>query len=274
MAHSLILKKIGDLSILNQSSHFFSWDERRDVAQPGNSEETLVFAVNHFIKCAKNVLETDRLFSVALSGGSTPQKIFENLSSQEYSKQLDWTQILLFWSDERAVPSTHRESNFRMAMEAGLKRLPIPENHIFRMQAECHIQANAQAYQKTIQDRLSPHGLDLIMLGVGKDGHTASLFPGTKALKEKVALVVANEIPQKKTWRMTLTYPCINQANQIAIYAFGSSKAKIVEKVFLDSTSMLYPVSLIGTPQNKALWILDAEAAERLIQQVKHSPLK
>ncbi len=254
---------------MSNKHHFFSWDDRRDIAHPGEKEETLIFAVEHFINCGKEAIKTHGFFTVALSGGSTPRVIFEKLSSPSYSGELDWTKVLIFWSDERSAPPTDPESNFRMAMDAGLKTLSIPPDHIFRMEAEASIEENARAYEKKIKETLGPRPFDLVMLGMGEDGHTASLFPGTKALEEKNALVCANEIPQKKTWRMTLTYPCINQAKNIVLYVLGKSKADMVKQVFLEKHQPPYPVSLIGVARNKALWILDSEAAQPLLQNRK-----
>lgn len=252
---------------MKSESHFFSFDDRRDIAHPGDKEKTLNFAVEHFINCGKEAIQNHGFFSVALSGGSTPKAIFEKLSSPDYSGELDWTKILLFWGDERSVPPSSNESNFRMAMDAGLKTLSIPPKHVFRMEAEENLKENAKAYEQKIHEALGARPFDLIMLGMGEDGHTASLFPGTKALDEKTALVVANEVPQKKTWRMTFTYPLINRAKNTVIYVIGASKADMVKQVFKESHEPPFPVSLIGTSGNKALWILDTEAAAPLLTE-------
>ena len=251
---------------MNDDPHFFSWDDRRDIAHPGDRNHTLAFAVEHFISCAKEAMKSHEYFAVALSGGSTPKKIFEMLSSPSYSGEIDWTKVFIFWGDERSVPPTDPDSNFRMAMDAGLKSLSIPPTHIFRMEAEENTAENAKAYEDKIMEILGSRPFDLVMLGMGEDGHTASLFPGTKALEEKVALAVANKVPQKETWRMTLTYPCINSARNIAIYVLGKSKAEMVSQVFLKSHKPPYPISLIGTPHNKALWVLDSEAADPILK--------
>ena len=240
--------------------HFFSWDERRDIAHPGNQKQTLVFSIEHFLNCAKEAIKLHGHFAVALSGGSTPQVIFETLSKAPYSTEIDWTKVLLFWGDERSVAPTDPDSNFRMAIEAGLKNLPIPAAHIFRMEAEENIDENASSYERKIKQTLGSRPFDLVMLGMGADGHTASLFPGTKALEETKRWVVANYVPQKDTWRMTLTYPVINNAKNITIYVLGKNKRAMVRKIFLEKLDPPYPVSLIGTPANKALWILDTDA--------------
>lgn len=250
---------------MSDESHFFSFDDRRDIAHPGDKEKTLNFAVEHFISCGKEAMQNHGFFAVALSGGSTPKAIFEKLSSPEYSGELDWTKVLLFWGDERSVPPTSPESNFLMAMDAGLKTLSIPTEHVFRMEAEENIEENAKAYEEKINEILGPRPFDLIMLGMGEDGHTASLFPGTKAPEEKTALVVANKVPKKKTWRMTFTFPLINRARNTVIYVLGASKADRVKQIFKESHEPPFPVSLVGTPGNKSLWILDTEAASPLL---------
>ena len=250
--------------------HFFSWDERRDIAHPGNKEASVVFAVEHFINCAKEALADHGFFAVALSGGSTPKAIFETLSKDPYPSEIDWTKVLVFWSDERSVKPTDTESNFKMAFTAGLKKLSIPSNQIFRMQAESDIEENAKTYEKNIRKMLKGRPFDLIMLGMGEDGHTASLFPGTQALEETEKLVVANHVPQQKTMRMTLTYPCINEALNIVIYVLGKNKEEMVNKVFLETHSPPFPISLVGTKTNKALFVLDSDAGKKIFPKQKH----
>ena len=248
------------------SSHFFCWDERRDIAHPGNREETLIFSVTHFLNCAKEAFKLHGHFAVALSGGSTPLAIFQLLSRPPYSTEIDWTKVLLFWGDERQVKPTDPESNFRMAFEAGFKNLPIPTQHIFRMEAEKELETQAMRYEMKIKEVLALRPFDLIMLGMGTDGHTASIFPGTAAFKEDKRWVVANHVAQKKTWRMTLTYPIINRAKNAVFYVLGKDKQKSVHQIFCEKTDPPLPASLVGTEKNKALWILDTEALGTLFK--------
>ncbi|MBS0625357.1 MAG: 6-phosphogluconolactonase [Verrucomicrobia bacterium] len=235
------------------------WDAKRDLAVPGDAAETIAFAVDHWLKSARAAIEKKGRFAVALSGGSTPKAIFEKLA--EKPTALDWSRVLLFWSDERAVPPDHPDSNYKMALDAGFSKLPIPSNHIFRMKAETHIEQHALEYEKTIRRELGPSLFDLVMLGVGEDGHTASLFPGTTALDIQDRLVVANHIPQKNTWRMTFTFPCINQSALAVIYALGASKQEIVPQALKGH----FPSSHVGTQERKALWILDKAASKEII---------
>lgn len=240
-------------------------DERRDLIVPGNTEETIAFCIKHFIILANLAIAAHGSFSVALSGGSTPKRIFEGLSSKEYRSQIDWQKVKLFWGDERAVPPDHPDSNYHMAMEAGLKDLPILKENIFRMQAEENIDENALAYEKFLQESTFHEALDLVMLGMGDDGHTASLFPNTHGLHTQNRTVIANYVPQKDVWRMTLTFKAINDSQAIAIYVLGSSKAKkLKEALSLPSDPDRIPIQKVGTPKHRALWIADAEAASEM----------
>jgi 6-phosphogluconolactonase len=245
------------------------FDERRLIALPGGHDETIHFAVENWIETAIESIKEHDFFAVALSGGSTPKKIFQELAKRPSA--LDWSKVFIFWGDERSVPPSHPESNYRMAIEeSGFGKLPIPKNQIYRMIAETDIEANAIMYEEIIQNKLGAHPFDLVMLGMGDDGHTASLFPHTEGLRVKEKLVVANYIPQKKTWRMTLTYACINNARHICIYVLGSGKAEVVERVLTSKLNYEeYPSQNIGTKSNPALWILDLDASKNLMSHIR-----
>jgi 6-phosphogluconolactonase len=243
-----------------------SWDERRDVIVPGDTQMTLIFCVEHFISLSKQAIKDHGAFFVALSGGSTPKAIFERLSSPPYDTMVEWNKVFLFWGDERAVPPDDRDSNYHMAMHAGLSRMPIPKDQIHRMHAEENIQENALAYEQAIAAALKGRPFDLVMLGMGEDGHTASLFPHTEALNVQNRLVVANYVTQKQVWRMTFTYDCINQANNIAIYVLGAGKKDMLAEVLLSAHQPeRYPIQNVGTTAHHALWIADEAAAAELI---------
>ncbi len=249
-------------------SAVYSWDQRRDLAVPGGYEETLTFCVEHFVTTAQNAIHHHDKFFVALSGGSTPKAIYEALASARYQSKIDWKKVYLFWSDERSVSPDDKDSNYNMAMRSGLQKLPIPEMQIFRMVAETDINENARKYEQKIQATLGKHLFDLIMLGMGDDGHTASLFPQTEALREENKWVVANFIPQKKTWRMTMTLPCINRASQIVLYVLGEKKAKMLSQVLTQKQALL-PSAKVGSSKHKALWIADKDAAKDLLKLIK-----
>jgi 6-phosphogluconolactonase len=248
-----------------------SWDERRNIVVPGDAKTTLIFCVEHFIALSKKAIADHGAFFVALSGGSTPKATFELLSSTPYDQMVDWNKVHLFWSDERAAPPQNPESNYHMAMHAGLGNVPIPKEQIHRMRAEENIEENALAYEQQIAATLKGRPFDLIMLGMGEDGHTASLFPHTAGLKVQQRKVIANYIPEKKTWRMTFTYDCINEANQSVVYVLGASKKSMLAKVLTSADQFdLYPIQKVGTLLHPVLWIADEAATEGLMERKPH----
>ena len=249
-----------------ESLKIHSWDGRRDLLIPGDEHSTIDVCVRHFITTCRRSIEDHGAFFVALSGGSTPKAVYKLLTSPPYSEKIDWKKVWLFWGDERSVPPTDSESNYKMAMDAGFGKMPIPKEQIFRMKAEENLEVNALAYENALKNVLNNRPLDLVILGMGDDGHTASLFPQTEGLKVKNRLVIGNYVPQKNTWRMTLTYEAINSAHHIVIYVIGASKRQTLIEVFQTEENFeRYPIQLIGTKENKALWILDEQAASDLL---------
>lgn len=238
-----------------------SFDERRDLFIAQDHKSAIAFAVEHWIHTAQRSIQQRGRFAVALSGGSTPKAIYQALVQKNVP--LDWSKVWLFWSDERSVPPHHPDSNYKMAMEA-FSQVPIPPNQIFRMEAESNIEQRATEYEEKIKHYLDKHLFDLVMLGVGEDGHTASLFPKTAALAIEDHLVVPNFIPEMNTWRMTLTFPCIHTSSHIAIYALGPSKQTIIPQVLQAAIQSPFPASRLGTPDRKVLWILDPDAAVKI----------
>lgn len=242
------------------------WDERRDLVIPGDNHSTTLFCTDHWISVCNKSISDHGAFYVALSGGSTPKAIFERITSPPYDNRIDWSKVHLFWSDERAVLPEHPDSNYHMAMQAGLQKMPIPKEQIHRMQAEKDIEAHALSYEKTIQSVLKGRPFDLVMLGMGEDGHTASLFPHTKALTETQRLVAANFLPEKNIWRMTFTYRCINAASHIALYVLGAGKKHILVEVLCSPDQFdRLPVQKVGTKEHHALWIVDEAAASEIL---------
>lgn len=226
---------------------------------PGDHLTTLHYAAEHLVSCCQDAIQDHGEFYLALSGGSTPKALLSLLCSDDYISEIEWDRVHLFWGDERAAPPTSPESNFHMAMKAGLEKMLIPPHHIHRMIAEKEIEKHAALYEKNLRKILGDRSLDFVMLGMGEDGHTASLFPNTEALKAKGKLVVANHVPQKKAWRMTLTFDCINAASHIVFYVMGESKRTMLSRVFSSTPSL--PCQFVGTPENPALWIADEDAA-------------
>lgn len=248
-----------------ENNQIHPFDERRNIAIPGDKNETLKFCVAHFIELASAAIQRRGVFFVALSGGSTPQAIFQGLAEEKHRQSLDWSRIQFFWSDERCVSPDDAQSNYGSAMKAGLDKIPIPSDQIHRMKGEIPPEEAAKEYEELIEKTLRGEPFDLVMLGMGDDGHTASLFPKTHGLHAPHRLVTANYVPKLSTWRITLTYSCMNAARDIAIYVLGKNKAETVKRVFSSPYDPdLYPIQKIGTPANHATWILDQEAASLL----------
>jgi 6-phosphogluconolactonase len=204
--------------------------------------------------------------SVALSGGGTPQRLYETLAAPPYRDAIPWPRVELFFGDERAVPPEHPESNYGMVRRALLEPLGI-EAH--RMVAE---RGAATAYEQLIAARVEARRdgfpvFDLVLLGIGPDGHTASLFPGTAAVDEAKRWVVMNEVPQKQTSRMTLTFPVINRARRVWILATGAEKEEIVATCLGaardDQTLHRWPITGVH-PDGELIWWLDQGSAARL----------
>jgi len=224
-------------------------NERQTLIIPGDLSATVLFCREHFIKTANNCIDKKGSFSVALSGGTTPLNVYNKFLVSD----LDWQKVNLFWSDERCVPLDNKESNYFQAMESGFKNLPIPKEHIFPMY-EHNTKLSAILYDELMHT----YSLDLILLGLGIDGHTASLFTETKALNSD-KLAVENFIAQLNSWRITLTLKCINSCSNIYFYVFGAQKAQILYEVLYSSKN--YPAALIGSLDHKAYFIADTEAA-------------
>lgn len=233
-------------------------NERQEVATPGDADATITFCVEHFLGCAQEAIESRGQFTVALSGGSTPKVIYEKLTSPAYRNRIDWSKVLLFWSDERCVPADHPDSNYKMAIEAGFGTLPIPEENIFRMVGEGDKEQHARDYDALITEKIPDERFDLVMLGMGEDGHTASLFPKTHGLHTVKRNTITNFIPKFDTWRLSLTFECINAARHIAIYVLGSNKVPMLKAVLNGPYDPdILPIQRVGTQITPALWITD-----------------
>ena len=205
-----------------------------------------------------------KAFSVALSGGSTPKALYYLLSSSVYRDKIDWTQIEFFWGDERGVPPEHYDSNFRMANEVMLSALPVPENRIHRFEAErADVKNVISEYETQLVEILGdPPAFDLILLGMGSDGHTASLFPHSPALDEKTRWVTLNPHGQLGGHRFTLTYPTLNQAKEVVFLVSGKAKANALQMVLEgEQDPKEYPAQGVS---GNILWMIDEDAATQL----------
>ncbi len=213
---------------------------------------------------------------LAISGGSTPKAMFALLAdpAQPFLGEVPWNALHLFWIDERCVPPDDPESNFRMTRETMLDKVPLAPEHIHRMEGELDSEVAASRYESVLRNTFKLEGaetptFDLVLLGMGDDGHTASLFPHTAALDEMARLVVANHVPQKDTWRITLTWPVINQGREVAFLIEGAAKAEILHDVLLgpyDPESK--PSQLIRPASGKLTFLLDCVAAAKLPEPV------
>lgn len=243
-------------------------DSARDIRIFETAEEVARAAANYFAEIAVSSIDTEGRFSVALAGGSTPRRTYQLLATEEYRNRIDWSKVHIFFGDERSVPPTHADSNYRMAEEAMISLLPIPAPNVHRMVGEGDAVANASLYEGELQtffDGASWPRFDLVLLGMGDDGHTASLFPGTEALSEARAWVAANWVEKLKTYRITLTAPAINHAANIIFLVAGAGKAERLPEVLRGARNPLrLPSQLIQPVAGKLVWLVDKAAAEGL----------
>ncbi|AZA86056.1 6-phosphogluconolactonase [Chryseobacterium shandongense] len=200
----------------------------------------------------KSIREKGR-FTVALSGGSSPKAIFKLLATEEYAGRIEWDKIYFFWVDERWVPLNDDKSNARMTFEALLDKVPVPEDHIFPMYKDNILpEEYAREYESYIRNILGKEGVfDFILLGMGDDGHTASLFPGEEILNEKEKWVSAYYLKPQEMYRITLTAPIINKAENILAVAFGESKRHALHEILKGAYNPeMYPMQLIEKKEN------------------------
>ncbi len=206
-------------------------------------------------------------FTIALSGGSTPRRLYQVLASPPYAKEMMWDRWHVFWSDDRCVPPDHQDSNYRMAREELLDHVAIPNTNVHRMRGEDDPHEAAQAYEDVVREVFqSPApSFDLILLGIGDDGHTASLFPGTEALGERDRLVVDNWVPDLQVHRITFTLPLINAAKVVAFLDTDETKAEVLRQVLQPEPGEVMPPSGLVRPSPGVVhWFLTEAAAGQL----------
>jgi 6-phosphogluconolactonase len=233
-------------------------------------QELFAAAAEEVVRAANEAVAQRGRFTIALAGGSTPKSLY-NLLATNARTALPWDRMFFFWGDERHVPPTDSDSNYRMADEAMLAKIPVPAANVFRMKTENpEAEAVAEDYEETLRKffQLEPGQLptfDLILLGMGPDGHTASLFPGTAALQEKSRLVLANWVEKMKTYRITLTLPVLNAARCVIFLVSGTDKAPALHAVLEEDVSgEQYPAKLVRPTQGKVIWLVDRAAASSL----------
>jgi 6-phosphogluconolactonase len=235
-------------------------------------EELNRFAAEKFVEIAAEAIETRGKFTVALAGGSTPKSLYQLLSGERFKDKLDWTSVFFFFGDERSVLPNDAESNFRMANETLFEPLQISGENVYRWRTEsADAEKIAENYEQAIKVffSLAENDLpefDLILLGMGADGHTASLFPFTKALKETKRIAVANYVEKLNTNRLTLTFPVINNASNIIFLVSGESKAEALQEILEgEPQTNKFPSQNVRPDGGKLIWMID-RAAARLLQ--------
>ena len=207
------------------------------------------------------------MFAIALAGGETPRGIYRLLESGSMKGRIDWSRVHVFFGDERMVPPDDPQSNYGMVRAELIRRVPIPGKNVHRILGERHVDEAVHLYADELRHFFEDDAprFDLTVLGVGVEGHVASLFPGTDALKEMVKSVTSSYVPDLKSWRVSLTLPVINTSRQILFLVSGKSKASIVRTVLTSTTpSFDIPASLVRPADGHLHWILDSEAGALL----------
>ncbi len=241
--------------------------ELRRVTTP---QDLFRAAAEEVIRSATDAIAQRGRFVIALAGGSTPRNLY-TLIAANASASLPWDKMFFFWGDERHVPPDDADSNYRMVQETLLSKVAIPVTNIFRVPAENpEASAAAEEYEQTLRKffALAPGEFpifDLILLGMGPDGHTASLFPETAALQEKSRLVVANWVEKLKSSRITFTLPVLNAARCVAFLVGGTDKAAALHEVLEgNAPGEKYPSKLVRPREGKLIWFVDRAAASEL----------
>lgn len=225
-------------------------------------------ATDKFVELAQQAIQERGIFSVALSGGSTPKKLYELLAQEPYRSQIEWAKVHFFFGDERNVPPEHQDSNFRMTNEAMFSKIAeLPPENIHRVPAEQPAADAANVYERDLRDFFQNElpRFDLVLLGLGTDGHTASLFPDSPALEENVRWFVENWVEKFGAYRLTLTFPVINNARFILFLIVGADKADILRQIQNpESAEIKYPAQLVNPTDGKLLWMFDEAAGAKI----------
>ncbi len=246
--------------------------KNREIIVAENLEELSRTAARKFVELAQTKINAGHTFAVALAGGSTPKKLYELLADQNepFRRAVDWTKINFFWGDERCVAPDASESNYRMARESLLEPLGVAPANIHRFKSELDPAAAAADYEKVLRGFFDAPAksfprFDLILLGMGADGHTASMFPQTEVLNEAEKSVAAPFVEKLAAFRLTLTPPTLNRAENIIFLVAGADKAVALREVLEgDAPPAEFPARLINPIDGKAFWLIDRAAAQKL----------
>jgi 6-phosphogluconolactonase len=248
---------------------------RAQVARFPTADALMTDAAGRFVSAAAQAVDENGRFLVALAGGSTPRALYELLATPAYANRVDWQHTHVFWGDERCVPPDDQASNYRLARSILLDRVDIPTANIHRILGEDAPERAAAAYEQELRLVLdTPDGpprvgpgrrLDLVLLGMGSNGHTASLFPGLAAVRQRQRWVMAEHVAEAGGWRITLTPPVLNAAARILFLVSGADKAATLRRVLEDPMSSdALPAQAIAPSDGAVTWLVDAAAAAAL----------
>lgn len=232
-----------------------------------NAADLVSNAAKFVVSQARDAVAKRGRFVIALAGGGTPKPVYERLAQPEIAREIDWEKTHVFFGDERCVPPTDEQSNFRMAREALLERVPLPESNIHRMLGEIDAEAAALAYEQELKRlyRCERPTIDLVLLGIGADGHTASLFPGTAAVRERERLVAGQYVDKLGAWRVTMTPVLLDAAREILFLVEGTGKAAVLHEILEGAYRPdVLPSQRVQPVAGRVHWLLDQAAAAGL----------
>ena len=239
----------------------------RQIISCRDSTDLSERAAEEFVRLARQAIQLAGRFTVALSGGSTPKALYTLLAAPGFAQRISWNRTHLFWGDERCVPPDHSESNYRMVEETLISKIQIPHENVHRMAGEKTPQIAALEYEAELKgffelaDGALPR-IDLILLGLGDDGHTASLFPGSEALNDTEHLVATAYVEKQQSQRLTLTLPVLNAGKEVVFLVAGANKAAIVKELLGGMASATnYPAARIQPREGKLICMITADAA-------------
>jgi 6-phosphogluconolactonase len=242
-------------------------DVRQQVRVFQNLESLSRGAAEFVATCSKEAIIARGVFSIAISGGTTPRGLYMLLGSSPWREAIDWKRVHVFWADERCVPADHRESNFKLANDAFIVKTAMPDEHIHRIEGEIGPAQAAMKYEQNLRaffQVASCPVFDLILLGLGEDGHTASLFPGNAAVQEQGRLAAPVQLAHPRLDRVTLTLPVLNHAAEILFLVSGGAKAGVVRAIVQEKHAEHYPAGRVRPAEGRVTWFLDTEAATGL----------
>ncbi|PWG82027.1 6-phosphogluconolactonase [Pararcticibacter amylolyticus] len=233
-----------------------------------DSKDLSAFAADYFTAAARKAIAEKGTFNVALTGGNSPLQLYTLLASPQYSGSIDWSKTYIFWGDERWVPLDDKRSNAGMAYAALLDHVPVNKDHVYPMWSDQLPPGEyAAVYEKLLRSHFDKSGgtFDLILLGMGEDGHTASLFPGTQVTREQHTWVKAYYLNPQQMYRITLTAPLINLADRIMVITFGENKSDALAHVLEGKRDTItYPAQLLQPEKGELIWAIDDKAAAAL----------